>query len=215
MWVMTHKNERYHPSTCHTSGQRPIGCLLVIGHFPQKSPTISRSFAENNPQRNTFYGSSPPCITHQYVMLMGDISGVCNNLWIRHEPVRDVSIFHACLVWIRDIFIPAISIAPASHTPHHPSILIGHISHFYVSWLTHVKRQMWLAGCRDYGGRLHCVCIYIYIYIFIYVYVYVYVCIYIYIYIQTTAVDYTVCVCVRAWFLCSTLGCHIWTSHVT
>jgi len=62
-WVMLQiMSTRWESHVTCTGWRRVIGCLIFIGHFPKKNPTLSGSLAKPDLQLEASYQSLPPCI---------------------------------------------------------------------------------------------------------------------------------------------------------
>jgi hypothetical protein len=61
-WYVWHDSFITQVQSCDRGWRGPIGCLMFIVHFLQKSPRISVSFAERDLQHKASYASLLPCI---------------------------------------------------------------------------------------------------------------------------------------------------------
>ena len=91
-------------ATCtHSTWRSDRGCLMFIGHFLQKSPVISDSFAENVLPLKTSDGSSPPCscIICECVSVKHTTTYLSANLFAQKKKASathtDISVFYICL----------------------------------------------------------------------------------------------------------------------
>jgi len=72
-----------------------IGCLIFIGHFPQKSLIISGSFAKNDRQLEASFESSAPCTATTTKLIW--VKGRRALVWVSHRWVINEWLIH---VWL-------------------------------------------------------------------------------------------------------------------
>ena len=83
VWVKSHM---WMGHVTHTEWRKDLGCLIFISHFPQKSPIIRGSFAENDLQLKASYAFTLLCTSNVswFLLLLSHVTRV-NASWHTYE----------------------------------------------------------------------------------------------------------------------------------
>jgi len=151
IWVMkmsygTHMSESYRTHRqvvliIGTGWRRPIGCLIYVGHFPQKSPVMTCSFAKIDLQLEASNGSSPPCCEE-----MMHVASVY-ELWK--------------WVWAHTWMGHAAHMSESCHTHRHRVLTGGseqmrHVTHTHMNDLCHTHRHRVLNARTGWQRPIGC-----------------------------------------------------------